>query len=55
MQEIAGVDGCQVVGVTVGTTAGDALRPVGFVTLKGGATLDEPAALRHVAAKLARY
>ena len=55
VQEIEGVDGCQVVGVTVGTTAGDALKPVGFVTLKGGATLDEPAALRHVAAKLARY
>ena len=55
VQEIEGVDGCQVVGVNVGTAVGGALRPVGFVTLKPGATFDEDAAIRHVAAKLARY
>ena len=51
VQEIEGIESCQVVGVTEGTT----LKPVGFVTLKRGAALDEPAALRHVGAKLAKY
>lgn len=51
VQEVEGVDGCQVVGVTLG----DALKPVGFVTLKPGRTLDEAAAIGHVASKLARY
>ena len=55
VQEVEGVDGCQVVGVTVSTTAGNALKPVGFVTLKPGVTLNEVAAIHHVAAKLAGY
>ena len=53
--EARGIDGCQVVGVSVSTTAGNALKPVGFVTLKPGAMLNEAAAIRHVAAKLAGY
>jgi fatty-acyl-CoA synthase len=55
VQEVEGIDGCQVVGVTVGTTAGNSLKPVGFVTLKPGGKLDEAAAIRHVAARLAKY
>ena len=55
VQEVEGVDGCQVVGVSVSTTAGNALKPVGFVTLKPGVTLNEVAAIHHVAAKLAGY
>lgn len=55
VQEVEGIDGCQVVGVKVSGATGDSLRPVGFVTLKAGAALDEDAALRHVAARLARY
>jgi fatty-acyl-CoA synthase len=55
VQEVEGIDGCQVVGVTVGTTAGSALKPVGFVTLKAGGKLDETAAIRHVASRLAKY
>lgn len=51
VQEVEGIDGCQVVGVQ----QGHALKPVGFVTLQSGATLDEPATIAHVAAKLARY
>ncbi len=51
VQEIEGIDGCQVVGVT----HGGALRSVGFVTLKPGGRLDETAAISHVAQKLARY
>jgi fatty-acyl-CoA synthase len=50
-QECEGVDACQVVGVT----DGGALKPVGFVTLKPGAALDEPAVIRHIASKLAKY
>ncbi len=51
VQQVPGIDGCQVVGVT---TAG-ALRPVAFVTLRPGAVLDEAAVCAHVAARLARY
>jgi fatty-acyl-CoA synthase len=51
VQEVKGVDGCQVVGVL----QGPALKPVGFVTLKPGGVLDEEAALVQVAAKLARF
>jgi len=51
VQEVDGIEGCQVVGVMQGS----ALKPVGFVTLEAGATLDESAAIAQVAAKLARY
>ena len=51
VQEVEGVEACQVVGVT----DGKALKPVGFVTLKPGAALDEAAVLTHVSARLARY
>jgi fatty-acyl-CoA synthase len=51
VQQVPGIDGCQVVGVT---TAG-ALRPVAFVTMRPGAVLDEAAVCAHVAARLARY
>ncbi len=51
VQEVDGIDGCQVVGVAQGA----ALRAVGFVTLKPGAALDEAAAIRHVAVRLAHY
>jgi len=51
VQEVEGIEGCQVVGVVHGGT----LRPVGFVTLRPGGRLDETAAIAHVAAKLARY
>ncbi len=51
VQEIEGVDGCQVVGVV----DGNALKAVGFVTLEPGARFDEAAAVAHVASKLARY
>ncbi len=51
VQEVDGVDGCQVVGVT----HGGSLRPVGFVTLKPGGALDEEAAIRQVGARLAKY
>lgn len=51
VQEVPGVDACQVVGVT----EGNALKPVGFVILSHGARLDERAAIAHVASKLARY
>ncbi len=51
VQETEGIDGCQVVGVT----HGGALRPVGFVTLKPGARLDEAATIAHVTTRLARY
>ncbi|HQP66003.1 MAG TPA: AMP-binding protein [Quisquiliibacterium sp.] len=51
VQEVAGIDGCQVVAATLGT----ALRPIAFVTLKPGATLDEAAVIAHVGARLARF
>lgn len=51
VQEVEGVDACQVVGVA----HGGALKAVGFVTLRQGAMLDEAAAIAHVASKLARY
>lgn len=51
VQEVDGIEGCQVVGVMQGS----ALKPVGFVTLEAGARLDESAAIAQVAAKLARY
>lgn len=50
-QQCEGIEACQVVGVSDGT----ALKPVGFVTLKPGAMLEEPAVLRHIAARLAKY
>ena len=55
VQEFEGVDGCQVVGVNVEESAGSALKAGGFVTLKAGGSFDEAAAIRHVAAKLAKY
>jgi len=51
VQEVEGIEGCQVVGITEGST----LKPVGFVTLKAGRSLDESAAIRHVAGRLAKY
>lgn len=51
VQEVPGIDGCQVVGVTTG----GALRPVAFVTLREGLRLDEATVMAHVAARLARY
>jgi len=51
VQEFDGIEGCQVVGVTEGS----ALKPVGFVTLAAGRTLDEGAVIAHVAARLAKY
>lgn len=51
VQEVPGVFECQVVGVT----ARGALRPVAFVRLASGATLDETAAIAHVGSRLARY
>jgi fatty-acyl-CoA synthase len=51
VQTAPGIDGCQVVGVTTG----GALRPVAFVTLREGASLDEAAVVAHVGARLARY
>jgi fatty-acyl-CoA synthase len=51
VQRFAGIEACQVVGVTVG----GALRPVAFVILAPGARLDEPGLIAHVAAQLARY
>jgi len=51
VQQVAGVGGCQVVGVQ----AAGGLRPVAFVTLTEGASLDEAAVIAHVAARLARY
>ncbi len=51
VQQVPGIAGCQVVGVTTG----GAPRPVAFVTLEPGATLDEAATIAHVAGRLARY
>ncbi len=51
VQQAGGVLDCQVVGVTTG----GALRPVAFVRMQPGATLDEAAVIGHVAAQLARY
>ncbi|MBP8306263.1 MAG: AMP-binding protein [Burkholderiaceae bacterium] len=50
-QQFEGIDGCQVVGIKTG----GALRPVAFVTLEPGASLDEPGLIAHIAARLARY
>ncbi|MEN9317378.1 MAG: hypothetical protein RIS35_3771, partial [Pseudomonadota bacterium] len=38
-----------------GVTTGGALRPVAFVRLQPGATLDEASVIAHVGARLARY
>jgi fatty-acyl-CoA synthase len=51
VQEVPGIDGCQVVAATIGT----ALRPVAFVRLQPGAVLDEAAVIAHVGARLARF
>ena len=51
VQQVPGVDGCQVVGVTHEGQP----RAIAFVTLKPGGRLDERAALSHVGARLARY
>ena len=51
VQQVDGILDCQVVGAT---TRG-ALRPVAFVRLQPGATLDEAAVFAHVGARLARY
>ena len=51
VQEAPGVCACQVVGVP----RADGLKPVAFVTLHSGATLDEAAVIARVAGKLAKY
>lgn len=51
VQEVPGIFECQV----VGATTGGALRPVAFVRMRPGATLDEAAVIAHVGARLARY
>lgn len=51
VQGAPGIAACQVVGVP----HGDALKAIAFVILGDGATLDEPAVLEHVSAKLAKY
>lgn len=51
VQELAWVRACQVVGMATA----EGTKPIAFVILQPGATLDEPAVLRHVASKLARY
>lgn len=51
VQEVPGIFECQV----VGATTGGALRPVAFVRMQPGATLDEAAVIAHVGARLARY
>jgi fatty-acyl-CoA synthase len=39
----------------VGSGGGGGLRPVGFVTLKLGHSLDEAAVIGHVSTRLAKY
>lgn len=51
VQQVPGVDGCQVIGATHEGQS----RAVAFVTLAPGAVLDEVAALAHVGSRLARY
>ncbi len=51
VQELPWISACQVVGVP----SAEGLRPVAFVILQPGSGLDEPAVLRHVASRLARY
>jgi fatty-acyl-CoA synthase len=51
VQQAPGIAACQVVGVA----RAEGLVPVAFVLLQDGASLDEPAVLAHVAARLARY
>lgn len=51
VQESPGIRACQVVGVP----RADGLKPVAFVTLGPGATLDEAAVIEHVAGRLAKY
>ena len=51
IQEIPGIAACQVVGVS----RHDGLKAVAFVILRTGAPLDEPAVVRHTAARLAQY
>jgi fatty-acyl-CoA synthase len=51
VQQVPGIDGCQVVAANIGTS----LRPIAFVTLRPGAALDEAAVIAHVGARLARF
>lgn len=51
VQQAPGILDCQV----VGATTGGALRPVAFVRMQPGASLDEAAVVAHVGAHLARY
>ena len=51
VQQVPGIDGCQVVAANIGTS----LRPIAFVTLRRGAVLDEAAVIAHVGARLARF
>ena len=51
VQEIPGISACQVVGVA----RRNGVVPVAFVILAAGARLDEAAAIRHVASRLAPY
>jgi fatty-acyl-CoA synthase len=51
VQEAPGIAACQVVGVA----RPGGLVPVAFVVLQHGASLNEPAVVEHVAARLARF
>ena len=51
VQEVPGIAACQV----VGAARGSQFRPVAFVILAPGATLDEAAVIAHVSAQLAKY
>ena len=51
VQEVPGIAACQVVGVA----RPEGVVPVAFVLLTPPARLDEPAAIGHVASRLARY
>ena len=51
VQDVPGIVACQV----VGAARGSQFRPVAFVILAPGATLDEAAVIAHVSAQLAKY
>lgn len=51
VQETPGIRACQVVGVP----RAEGLKPVAFVILEPGATLEEAAVIAHVSGKLAKY
>jgi fatty-acyl-CoA synthase len=51
VQAVPGIEGCQVVGVTMGGK----LRSLAFVTLAPGTAFDEPAAIEACAARMAKF